>query len=93
MAWKEMTVQEIAKSLGVSIGEVKAKQELIGLIIKLRKAQKLSQQGLARKVGVTQGRIAQIESGIGTSQISFEVLFDILTTLGYHYRIILKKAA
>lgn len=93
MAWKEMSVEEIAKSLGVSIGEVRAKQDLIQLILKLRKLKKLSQHDLAKKVGVTQGRIAQIESGVGTSQISFDVLLNILSALGYGFKIIPKKAA
>ena len=93
MAWKEMSVQEIADSLGVSTTEVSAKQELILLIIKLRKEKKFSQESLAKEVGVTQGRIAQIESGIGTSRISFDVLLHILSVLGYGFKIVPKKAA
>lgn len=93
MAWKEMTPKEIADSMGISIEEVRAKQSLIQLIIKERKEKKLSQSVLAKKLGVSQGRIAQIESGIGTSQVTFDVLLHILAVLGYSFKIIAKKAA
>lgn len=93
MAWKEITTQELAKSLGVSLLEVREKQRLIELIISARKKKKLSQENLAKKLGVTQGRIAQIESGIGTSKITFDVLFNILMVLGYNYRIVTEKEA
>ncbi len=93
MAWKEMSVEEIASSLGVSISEVRAKQNLIQLIVKERKTKKLSQGDLAKKVGVTQGRIAQIESGIGTAKVSFDILLNILAVLGYSFKILTKKAA
>ena len=93
MAWKEMSLEETARSLGVSIGEVREKQHLIELIVKERKVKKLSQQALAKKIGVTQGRIAQIESGIGTSKVTFDVLLNILTILGYAFKIIPRKAA
>ncbi len=93
MAWKEMSVAETARSLGVSIGEVREKQHLIELIIKERKTKKLSQQALAKKIGVTQGRIAQIESGVGTAKITFDVLLNILSALGYGFKIVPRKAA
>ena len=93
MAWKEMSVEEIADSLGINAGEGREKQHLIQMIVKARKAQKLSQAALAKKVGVTQGRIAQIESGIGTINITFDVLLSILSVLGYQFKIVAKKAA
>lgn len=93
MAWKEMTVDEIAKSLGVDVAEVQEKQHLIQLIVKIRKSRKLSQDSLAKKVGVTQSRIAQIESGIGTANVTFDLLLGILSTLGYQFKIVTKKAA
>jgi DNA-binding XRE family transcriptional regulator len=93
MAWKEMSVEEIADSMGISIAEVRAKQNLIRLIVKERKEKKLSQARLAKKLGVSQGRIAQIESGIGTSQVTFDVLLHILSELGYSFKIVTKKAA
>ena len=93
MPWKERSVEEIADSMGISIEEVRAKQNLIHLITKERKARKLSQAALAKKMGVSQGRIAQIESGIGTSQVTFDILLHILSELGFHFKIITKKAA
>ena len=93
MVWKEMSVEKIAHSLGISVNEVRAKQDLICRIVKLRKEKKLSQHELAKKVGVTQSRIAQIESGIGTTRLSFDVLLNILNLLGYSFKIVPKKAA
>jgi len=93
MAWKEMTVDELAKLLGVDASEVREKQRLIQLIVTARKKKGLSQVALAKKVGVSQGRIGQIESGIGTGKISFDVLLSILTALGYHYKVVMTKAA
>jgi len=93
MAWKEVNLRQLAESVGANISEVREKQKLIEMILKIRKAQKLSQATLAKKVGVTQARIAQIESGIGTAKISFDVLLNILVELGYDYRVTAKKAA
>jgi DNA-binding XRE family transcriptional regulator len=93
MAWKEMTVEELAESLGANITEVREKQKLILMIVKIRKAKRLSQAALAKKLGVSQARIAQIESGIGTAQVTFDILFNILVTLGYDYRVITTRAA
>ena len=93
MAWKEMTVEELAKSLGTNIIEVKEKQKLIAMIVKIRKAKKMSQTALAKKLDISQARVAQIESGIGTAQITFDILFKILVALGYDYRVVTKKAA
>jgi transcriptional regulator with XRE-family HTH domain len=93
MAWKEMTVEELAGSLGVNVKEVQEKQKLIQLITKARKAHGLSQAALAKKVGVSQSRIAQIESGVGTSKVTFDVLLNVLSILGYDFKIVPKKAA
>ena len=93
MAWKEMSVNEIAESLGVNVGEVREKQHLVQMIVRARKAQKLSQTTLAKKIGVTQGRIAQIESGIGTVNVTFDLLLSILSDLGYQFKIVTKRAA
>jgi transcriptional regulator with XRE-family HTH domain len=93
MAWKEMTVEELAIDLGVSVKEVEEKQKLIQLITKARKAGGLSQAALAKKVGVSQSRIAQIESGVGTSKVTFDVLLNLLSALGYDFKIVPKKAA
>lgn len=43
MAWKEMTVDELAKSLGINASEVREKQRLMTLIVDERKKQGLSQ--------------------------------------------------
>lgn len=93
MPWKEMSVEQLAKSLGANVTEVREKQRLIAMIIKVRKAKKMSQAVLAKKLGVSQARVAQIESGVGTSKISFDVIFSILTALGYDYRVTTRKAA
>jgi transcriptional regulator with XRE-family HTH domain len=93
MAWKEMTFEELAKSLGADVLEIREKHRLIELIKKARKEKKLSQVELAKKMGVTQGRIAQIESRVGTSKVNLEILLSIIRELGYEYRIVAKKVA
>lgn len=93
MAWKELSVSELAQSLGVNAVEVREKQKLMQLIVAIRKKRGWSQTQLAKKVGVTQGRIAQIESGVGTARVTFDVLLNILNTLGYGYKIVSRKAA
>ncbi len=93
MAWKEISIEELAKSLGANVTEIREKQRLVGLIVKTRKAKKLSQAALAKKLGISQARIAQIESGVGTAKVTFDVLFNMLVALGYDYRVVTKKAA
>ncbi len=93
MAWKDMTMDELAKKLGVNSAEVREKQKLMALIVKERNKNGLSQAALAKKVGVSQSRIAQIESGVGTAKVTFDVLFNVLRVMGYDFKIISKKAA
>jgi predicted XRE-type DNA-binding protein len=93
MAWKEVSIEELAKSLGANVTEIREKQRLVGLIAKTRKAKKLSQAALAEKLGISQARIAQIESGVGTAKVTFDVLFNMLVALGFDYRVVTKKAA
>ncbi len=93
MPWKEMSTEKLAKSLGLNAAEVREKQRLIQLIISARKEMGLSQVALAKKLKVSQGRIAQIESGIGTAKITFDVLLGVLSVLGYEYKIISKRVA
>ncbi len=88
-----MTIEEVAESLGVSLSEVREKQRLMDLIVKARKKAGISQAALAKKLGVTQGRIAQIESGVGTSKVTFDVLLHILIALGYDFKIVPRKVA
>ncbi len=92
MAWKEMTVEEVAKSLGVNVVEVREKQRLMNQIVSARKKKGFSQAHLAKRMGVTQSRIAQIESGIGTAKVTFDVLLSILTELGFEYKVVTKAA-
>ena len=93
MAWKEMSTEELAKSLGVNAKEVQEKQKLMQLIVKTRKSKGLSQASLAKKVGVSQSRIAQIESGVGTAKVTFDVLLSVLAVLGFECTIVPKRAA
>lgn len=92
MAWNTKSIEDLAKSLGVSASEIREKQRLVQLIVEARRTKKLSQAALAKRLGVTQGRIAQIESGIGTSNVTFDILFNILTVLGYDLKIVARKA-
>lgn len=93
MAWKEVSVEKLAKSLGVNPVEVREKQKLIELIAEARQEKGLSQAALAKKLGVSQGRIAQIESGVGTAKVTFDVLLNVLLTLGYEIKIVPRKVA
>ena len=93
MAWKEMTIDEMALSLGVDVREAREKHRLIELIIKTRKEKNISQTNLGKKIGVTQGRIAQIESRVGVSKVTFEILFWLLRELGFELRVVAKKVA
>jgi transcriptional regulator with XRE-family HTH domain len=94
MPWETLSMEKLAASLGVDINEVREKHRLIDKIIEIRIQKKLSQAKLAKMAKVTQGRIAQIESGIGTSNITFDVLFRLLDILGYKFKIVpTKKAA
>jgi transcriptional regulator with XRE-family HTH domain len=93
MAWKEISIEKLAKSLGANVTEIREKQRLVALIVKTRKAKKLSQAALAKKLEISQARIAQIESGVGTAKVTFDVLFNMLVALGYDYRVVTKKAA
>ena len=91
MPWKEISLEDLAKSLGANLAEIREKQKLIDLIIKVRRKRHLSQASLAKRLSVTQSRIAQIESGIGTSKITFDVLLGILINLGYDFHIVIKE--
>ena len=57
MAWKEISVEKLAKSLGANVTEIREKQRLVGLIVKERKAKKLSQAALAKKLGIHPVRV------------------------------------
>ncbi len=93
MAWKEMSVEELAHDLGIDVAEAREKQRLVKLIAKHRKKKGWTQTVLAKKVGVSQGRIAQIESGIGTRSVTFDVLLSVLSALGCEFKIVVRNAA
>ncbi len=88
MAWKELSIEELAKSLGANISEIREKQRLVKVIVKARKDKKLSQASLAKTLGISQARVAQIESGVGTAKVTFDVLFNMLIALGLDYRVV-----
>lgn len=88
MPWKEIDIARLAKDKGIDLEEVTAKQKLMLLISKTRKAKGVTQAELGRIVGVSQARIAQIETGVGTSKITFDVLFRILAALGKGCRVV-----
>jgi transcriptional regulator with XRE-family HTH domain len=93
MPWKDVNSEKLAKSLGINASEIREKQALIEIIIEARKKKGLSQAALAKKLKVSQSRIAQIESGVGTAKVTFDVLLSVLSALGYDYKIISKRVA
>ena len=93
MPFKEVKTKTLAKELGLNYEEVKEKQRLIRKIVEIRKVKKMSQAALAKKMKLTQSRIAQIESGVGTAKITFDVLFNVLDSLGYSVKLQVKKTA
>ncbi len=93
MPWKDIPLSEWASEMGVDMHEIDEKLRLRGLIVKLRKKQKLTQDQLAKNAGVSRSRIAQIENGIRIHKMSFDILLRIVQALGYDYSIATKKAA
>ncbi|MEM7494552.1 MAG: helix-turn-helix transcriptional regulator [Myxococcota bacterium] len=93
MPWKKMTPRQVARELNVDYKHVQEKQKLMMLIAHARKRKRLSQAALAQCLGMTQDRIAQIESGMGTRRVTFDVLLRILAALGYDYEVLTHAAA
>lgn len=93
MPWIEKTPDELARDLGIDIHEVREKLRMSAAIEKRRKEMGLTQAALAKRVGLSQSRIAQIEAGVGTAKVTFDVLLNILRALGVDYRITLKRRA
>ena len=87
MPWKSISTQELAEQLGIDFEGVKRKHRIIDLIVAERKKRRLSQRALAKKLGVSQARIAQIESGVGTKRVTYEALFQILDSLNLSHNI------
>ncbi len=71
MPWKTINLDEWAKELDININELRQKDRLIDLIIKTRKQLDLTQAQLAKLVGVSQPRIAQIENRVRIGKITF----------------------
>ena len=93
MPWETVDLKKLAERLGIDHAEVLAKHELIRKIKSIRQKNNLTQEDLAKKFGKSQSWIAKVESGIGTKNISFEVLFRILSVLGYNYKITTKRVS
>lgn len=93
MAFKTIDIKKIAEKLDVNITEIEQKQKLIDRIIKLRHEMGLSQSDLASILGVSQSRIAQIESGFSTGKISFDILLNTINALGFDYEFRIRKVA
>ncbi len=91
MPFEKLNLESLAKKLGVNYSEVREKQNLISMIIKIRKELGITQLKLSQLAKVSQARIAKIESGIGTRKVTFDVLFSLLNLLGYDYKIVAKK--
>jgi predicted transcriptional regulator len=87
MPFETVDMHELAAEWGIDYGEILAKQELIRKIIRRRNKLGLTQGQLADLVEVSQPRIAQIETGIKTHKITFDILFKILKALGCSYKI------
>ena len=93
MPFEKLDTKKLAKKIGVSYEEVEEKHRLIGEIVKARRGKKMSQAALGKKMGLSQARIAQIESGIGTAKITYDILFSVLNVLGLKVRVQVKKSA
>ena len=92
-AWKRIDLQRWAAEVGVDIHEIDEKLRLRDVIVRVRKKRGITQDELARRVGVSRSRIAQIESGVKLHKMSFDILLRILQGLGYRYKITAKKLA
>jgi len=93
MMWRKMDLPHLADELGVDINEVDQKLKLREMIVRVRTSRGLSQDELARLVGVSRSRIAQIEAGVRMHRMSFDILLRVLNSLGYRYTITTRKFA
>jgi transcriptional regulator with XRE-family HTH domain len=93
MGWKRVDLKKWADDMGVDICEIDQKLKLRDMIVKLRTKQRLTQEELAERVGVSRSRIAQIENGVKLHQMSFDILLRVLQGFGYRYEIRAKKLA
>ena len=91
MTWKEFDLEQWAEETGIDLEELRQKEKLIKKIIKARKEFGLTQKELAHLVGVSQSRIAQIESRVGMDKITFDVLLRVLQVMGFGFSISARK--
>ena len=91
MPWQKVNLESWALETGVDLPELRQKNQLIEEIVKARKALGLTQMQLAKLVGVSQPRIAQIENRTRIGSIKFDVLLHILGHLGYAFDIRMQK--
>ena len=64
------------------------KQRLMNLVRAEREKQGISQAQLAERLGLSQGRVAQLESKQGTQGVSYDAVLSALDALGCLYRIL-----
>jgi DNA-binding XRE family transcriptional regulator len=93
MPWSTITTRQLAEDLGIDYDENEQKHELIKKIVRVRSERGMTQAELAKRLGVSQSRIAKIESRVGVHRVSFDVLLRILATLGYRCKITPRKMA
>lgn len=92
MPFETVNLEDLAAEWGIDYAEILEKQNLIRKIIKKRNKLGLTQAQLAELIEVSQARIAQIETGMKTRKITFDILFKILKALGCSYKITVKAS-
>lgn len=68
--------------------EIAEKEALVELLKTTREQRKLTQKEMARIIGVSQARIAQIETNNATERVSYDVLLHALRQLNFNLRVI-----
>ena len=91
MPWQKVDLKTWATELGIDLHELRQKNQLIDQITTARKELGMTQMQLAKRAGVSQPRIAQIETRANIATIKFDALFKILTALGYEFNINTQK--
>lgn len=88
MIEKELTWEEVRKSLNITPEEeeIKLEMEIMEATIEARKKAQLSQRELSKKTGIKQPAIARIEKGIGSPRVS--TLMKLLYPIGYTLRVV-----
>jgi len=91
MPWQKVNLESWAQEMGVDLLNLRQKDHLIEQIVTTRKDLGLTQTQLAKLVGVSQPRIAQIENRTRIGSIKFDVLLHILSVLGFDFDIQIRK--